>query len=71
MKYRQLEERELDALRKWAAEYGRTWKEALRCAWMGCRYNGLPMVDKEGPTLRMLRNELGGDWLAKFKLPAA
>jgi hypothetical protein len=68
MKYRELKSDELEALRVFAAEKGRSWKEELAFKyWMSARI----FVDREGfeyPELHRLRNELGPKWLAKFKL---
>lgn len=55
---------EFAALLKWANEHGRTWKQALRDEWMGGR-------DRDGPTLRNLRNnpDFGPRGLVAFRFP--
>lgn len=55
---------ELAALRAWAAEHGRTWKAALRLAWENGRYGG----SEHDAELQSIRNRLGADWLARYKL---
>ena len=47
------------ALRAFAAEHGRTWKQELRDAWMRGSDTG---------ALRQIRNTFGPSWLATFKL---
>lgn len=57
---------QLDALQRWAKQYGRTWKEALRDAWFHAGYR-----DFDGPSapLQQLRNSFGPSWLTSYKLP--
>ena len=69
-KYRELLPEELEALRVFAAEKGRSWKEKLAFEyWMNARI----FVNREGfeyPELHRLRNQLGPKWLAGYKLEA-
>ena len=68
-KYRELLPEELEALRIFAADYGKQWKEKLSMVyWYNARiYRGRD--GKQYPELHSLRNEFGPSWLAKFKLP--
>ena len=50
---------QLDAVRAYAAEHGRNWKDALRTDWLYARHPG---------ALQQVRNEFGTKWLEKFKL---
>jgi len=55
---------QLQAMRKWANLYGRTWKSKLRDAWMTGDYAGF-----EGSNfLQQLRNAYGPSWLIHFNL---
>ena len=68
MKYRELTPDELEAVKAFAAEFGRTWKERLA---MDYWYSARPYVDRAGfeyPELHRLRNQLGPSWLKGFKL---
>ena len=47
------------ALRAFASKHGRTWKQALREAWMR---------GSDGGELRQIRNTFGPSWLTTFKL---
>ena len=69
-KYRELEADELEALKTFAAENGKKWKEVLAFKyWYNARvYRAND--GKERPALHRLRNDLGPSWLAKFKLEA-
>ncbi len=60
---------ELQALQRFAAEYGREWKQYLFAAWLSYTYKGRPMAGKDTGTLRSIRNEFGNEWLHRFKLP--
>jgi hypothetical protein len=51
---------EYAAIREYALEHGRKWKEALRDDWMHARQPG---------HLQAVRNRLGPAWLVRFKLP--
>jgi hypothetical protein len=53
---------QLDALKKFAAIYGRNWKQELRDAWMSG--DGRDIGE-----LRQLRNTLGPSWLNRFQFP--
>jgi len=50
---------EVAALKRYAAEHGRTWKASLRSDWMTAALTG---------PLHALRNSHGPSWLAKVKL---
>lgn len=52
-----------EALRSFAALYGRTWKSALSSAWASGRDANL----SNGGLLRQIRNEQGPSWLYKMK----
>jgi len=56
---------QLEALRAFAARYGRGWKEKLWAMWV----NGGDDREPGGCYLRQVRNTLGAAWLLKFKLP--
>ena len=53
------------ALRRFAAAKGRTWKQALRDAWMAGGYDATTGEYINGP-LQQLRNTLGPTWLTRF-----
>lgn len=55
---------QIDALREWAALYGRNWKSALRTAWMDVEYKGF----EKGYLLQQVRNTFGPSWLVRFVL---
>lgn len=59
---------ELAALRTYAAEHGRHWKEALWASWMN---GGDHLRQSDGAALQRLRNRLGPSWLAQYRLPDA
>lgn len=63
-------EAQLIALRRFAATYGRTWKQALRDAWMNGSYGA--RSDDAAP-LQQLRNAswFGPRGLIKFRLEAS
>jgi hypothetical protein len=69
MKYRNLEPHELETLQAFAAKYGREWKQYLLAAWLSYSYKGIHMGGQDTGTLRQLRNDLGGEWLSKFRWP--
>lgn len=56
--------RDLEALRSYATEYGRNWKSDLWLDWYRARADG-----ERGAILHGLRNNLGPDWLRRFKFP--
>lgn len=64
-------EEELEAVRKFAKEYGRDWKAYLEAAWLSHSHKGLHMGGKDTGILRYLRNTRGHSWLKSFKLEAA
>lgn len=69
-KYRDLSAGELEALKAFADQYGKKWKEKLSMVYW---YNARIFVDRNGfeyPELHRLRNEFGPSWLAGFKFPA-
>ena len=53
---------QLDAIKEYAAIYGRTWKQSLRDDWMAARCIG---------TIHALRNSHGPAWLNSFRLDEA
>ena len=56
---------QLAALQEFARMYGPTWKSCLRSAWGG----GYLKKEKHlAPYLQQIRNQLGPEWLSKFKL---
>ena len=71
MPYRDLTPEELKALRDFAAEYGRDWKQYLFAAWLSYAYKGRHMGGADTGILRSIRNEFGNEWLHGFKLPKA
>jgi hypothetical protein len=65
-KYRELLPEELEAVKLFAADYGKKWKEELAFKyWYNARIyrNG----GKEYPVLHAMRNNLGPKWLAGYK----
>lgn len=64
---RDLEPDELNALKAFAAEYGREWKQYLLAAWLSYAYKGRQMGGRDSGILRGIRNEFGSEWLAKFR----
>lgn len=68
-KHRELEPHELEAVKAFAKEYGREWKQYLMAAWLSHSYKGRHMGGQDTGTLRYLRNTLGHDWLMDYKLP--
>lgn len=66
---RELEQDELDALKAFAKEYGREWKQYLMAAWGSYAYKGRHMGGQDTGTLRGIRNEFGHEWLMNFRLP--
>jgi hypothetical protein len=66
--YRELTAGELEAVQLFAAEFGRAWKDRLAFDYW---YNARIFVARGGREcneLHRLRNELGPQWLAQFKL---
>ncbi|MDX0267670.1 hypothetical protein GOC13_07485 [Sinorhizobium meliloti] len=51
---------QLEAIRAYAKQHGRKWKDQLNNDWMYARTIG---------TLQQLRNTHGPSWLVDFKLP--
>jgi hypothetical protein len=60
--YAKLTTEQLDAIKEYAAIYGRTWKQSLRDDWMAARCIG---------AVHALRNSHGPSWLNSFKLTEA
>lgn len=56
-------------LQRFAAEYGREWKQYLMAAWLSYSYKGRHMAGRDTGTLRTLRNTHGQEWLERYKLP--
>ena len=58
---------QIEALKRFADQQGRTWKEELKSAWMTGIY---PRPSKSGDTalLQQVRNKKGPEWLTKVKL---
>lgn len=56
---------QLDAVRQFAKENGRNWKEELAIAWStsSAKVNG-----QHSPELQQIRNNFGPDWLKQFRL---
>jgi hypothetical protein len=67
----QPDETELAALRSYAAEYGRKWKDALRLDWFRARLSFCADMPERGSILHGLRNHpgFGHEGLEKFRLP--
>lgn len=57
---------QVDALQRFAAKHGRTWKCRLVEAWMRGNDDRLP----DGGLLRQVRNQLGTKWLRDFRIGA-
>jgi hypothetical protein len=62
----QITEQQFSAIRDWQQTRGRTWKAALRQAWMTGNYGGFHKAN----ILQGLRNTFGPSWLASFKFSA-
>ena len=58
-RHRSLTDAEHAAVAAYAKEHGRSWKQALNDDWSNARTRG---------SLQRIRNELGPEWLEKFKL---
>ena len=58
---------QLEALKAWAALYGRNWKSPLRDAWMTGDYGSF----EQSNYLQQIRNTFGPSWLIRFRLPKA
>ena len=58
---------QLEALKAWAALYGRNWKSPLRDAWMTGDYGSF----EQSNYLQQVRNTFGPSWLIRFRLPKA
>lgn len=62
------------ALRVFAANRGRSWKEALRLCWAassGYWQMPAPQSSEDAAALQSLRNSHGPSWLASFSLAKA
>ena len=53
---------QVEALKAWAAIYGRNWKSTLRDAWMNGDYHGFA----DSHLLQQVRNTFGPSWLVRF-----
>ena len=62
---------QLDALRRFAAVNGRTWKSALNTLWMNGAYNNAVLGGADPGYLQQIRNSFGPSWLVRFSLKAA
>lgn len=60
----QLSPEQMDAVQRFAAQMGRTWKSELRDAWMTGNYPAGCMSN----TLQQIRNAFGPSWLVRFSL---
>lgn len=68
-RYRDLTPTELEAVKAFAADHGRRWKSVLRdIYWYNARIWRAGPDDSYGYTLHSIRNNLGPDWLAGFRL---
>lgn len=65
LKMNQLSAEQLNALRCFAAQYGRRWKSELRDCWMTGNYPS----DCDSAALQNVRNAFGPSWLVRFRLP--
>jgi len=68
-KYRDLLPSELEAVQTFAAEFGRAWKERLAFDYWPAARIFIARNGRSCHELHRLRNELGPQWLAGFKLP--
>lgn len=55
---------QLDALRAYAKEHGRTWKAKLHAEWMNA-CQGISDLDQQA-LLQQVRNQLGPSWLHRY-----
>jgi hypothetical protein len=69
MKYRDLTADELEAVKAFAAEFGRNWKSRLSFDYWPSARIYIDRAGHEYPELHRLRNQLGPQWLARFRLP--
>jgi len=53
---------QVEALRRYAAAHGRTWKAQLHQAWMTGQYD----AGDYDSTLQCIRNQFGPSWLVRF-----
>ena len=60
----QLTQEQSEALVSWAHLYGRTWKQALRFAWMDGNYHGFTKSNY----LQQIRNSFGPSWLVRVRV---
>ncbi len=64
-----MNEQQLTAIRTFARVNGRTWKAALRDAWMTGNYRDYGVDFDDAGYLQQLRNTLGPAWLVRYRLP--
>ena len=55
---------QIDALKRFAAQQGRTWKAELNHAWTSGHYP-LPTFFNDVASLQQIRNQFGPSWLVK------
>jgi hypothetical protein len=55
------------ALARFAAEYGREWKQYLFAAWLSHSYKGRHMGGQDTGTLRQIRNQRGHEWVRRLR----
>ena len=67
-KYRDLTADELEAVKLFAAEFGRTWKNRLALDYWPAARIFISRAGRSCHELQRLRNELGPQWLNQFKL---
>lgn len=58
---------QVEALKTWAALYGRRWKSLLRDAWMTGDYGSFQYTATSA-LLQQVRNTFGPSWLVRFVL---
>jgi hypothetical protein len=61
---------QLEAITKFAAVHGRSWKSELRRRWEGGSYFYGVLGGADPAALQQIRNDFGPSWLVRFKLPA-
>jgi len=62
-------EKQVQALREFAAAHGRNWKSVLRQSWMTGDYSNAP--NDTAVYLQQVRNNFGPTWLVRFRLVLA
>jgi hypothetical protein len=64
MKQKLTQEQE-QALRRFARDNGRSWKQELNFMW----FDGRDANEPDGGYLRQIRNAFGPEWLVGYRLP--